>query len=196
MNKYNEQDLLSTISDCVRDHIQNKMHKRLSTLSDAIGVSHPTSSKILYPEKDNAGGVALKHWLSTLAHCDMLGTFMKEIESKAKAWHFALPPNDLNDPEEALQRLTHLANSFIKANHLNTNNLGCLLDVSHNTAKAMMFYGDSSGGVAIKSWLKLLNIMEVNKDLENTFTKNLSNDYRNEKIAPRSFDLRAHQLVY
>lgn len=199
VNKYNEKNLLIKISECVKDHIQNNMNERLSSLSIAIGVSHPTSSKILNPGKESAGGIATKHWLSALSHCNLLNDFVKEIEEKAKDWHTSMDPLDKNCPEEGLQRLTWVARSFSRHEQLNVNCIGLLVGVTHNTAKSMVHYSDSSGGIAIKSWLNLLNLMKVDSGLELLFDQKLAGRDLSKKIPPaqpRIFDLTVQPSVY
>jgi plasmid maintenance system antidote protein VapI len=199
MNNKNEKDLLFKISEFVKDHIQNKMNERLSTLSVQIGVSHPTSSKILNPGKENAGGVAIKYLIATLSHCNILDEFIKEIESKARKWHSPIEPINGNCPEEGLQRLTWLARSFSTNERLNVNCIGHALEVSHNTAKAMVHYSDNSGGVSVKSWLALLRVMDVDIGLSEMFTKNMSQTVDLDKIPTtptRKFDLGIQPSVY
>jgi hypothetical protein len=184
MNNNNEKDLLIKISEFVKDHIQNKMNERLSTLSANINVSHPTSSKILNPVRENAGGVAIKHLLATLAHCKILDEFLKEIESKAKRWHSPIEVKSSNDSDEGLQRLTWVAQSFSRNERLNVNCIGHALDVSHNTAKAMVHYSDNSGGVSVKSWLGLLRVMDVDSGISEMLSKNMSQKPEMGEIHP------------
>lgn len=197
MEQRNENALLNIISTCVRSHLQNSDTKKASHLTLAMGVSHPTSNKILNPEKETSGGVAVKHWLSALEFCDLVETFIGEIESKAKGWHRPIPPRDPKCSEEAIYRLTAVAKSFVENKGLNVNNISYLTNVSYNTAKAMTHYSDASGGVAIKSWLKLLDAMEVSKDLNFRMTqKILQPELVITKKPDVAFDQRRIELVY
>lgn len=169
MEQVRYQGVMQTIAGCVKDHIINNLDQRLSILSTEIGVSHPTSSKILNPEKENAGGVAIKHWLATLSYCNLLDKFLSELERQARDWHRPAPVHDSNCPEEGMQRIVHLTQSFHINNGLNVNNIGCLIGVSFTTARAMTTHCESSSGVAIKSWLTLFDKMKILNGLTETF---------------------------
>lgn len=197
MEQRNENSLLNIISTCVRSHLQKNRDTKASHLTMAMGVSHPTSNKILNPEKETAGGVALKHWLSALEFCDLVETFIGEIESKAKGWHRPIPPRDPKCAEEAIYRLTAVVKSFVENKGLNVNNISYLTQVSYNTAKAMTHYSDASGGIAIKSWLKLLDTMEVSKDLNFRMTQKILQPELIIANKPETtFDRRRIELVY
>ena len=169
MEQVENQALLLAIANSVKDHIVNKLNQRPSILSTKIGVSHPTSAKILSPDKEGSDGVAIKHWFAAMAYCGILNNFVSHLERKASRWHRPTIIYDENSPEEAVERIVHLAQSFNANTGLNTNNIGYLIGVSFTTARAMNNNCTNSGGIAIKSWLRLFERMEVLEGIENNF---------------------------
>lgn len=197
MERNNDQEILQAISCCVKDHLQNSRKEKLSVLSTAIGVSHPTAAKILNPaDKEGSGGVAIKHWFSALGYCNLLDPLIKELESKAKDWHRPLETLDPNSADEAIIKLVHLTQSFNREKSLKVNHISCILDVSFTTAKAMTSVCEHSNGVAIKSWLRLLEKMELTKDLCNIFKPTEEHTINKTINRSQRFDHKGAELVY